>query len=73
MHNIIDSLSALFQGFVLLLRGGVGTLKFSKIKSSTRNKRKQLTDIDISTSFDSDGLTIDLVDYVIYNFALTGY
>jgi len=68
MHDIIDLLSALFQCFLLILRGGVGTLKFSKIESSTRNKIKQVTDVDISTLFDSDVLTIDLEDDVIYNF-----
>jgi hypothetical protein len=53
MHDIVDLLSAFFQSFLLLLRRGVGTLNIYKIKSSTRNKRKQLTDIDI-TLFDGD-------------------
>jgi hypothetical protein len=53
MHDIIDLLSAIFHSFLLLLRGGVGTLNFYKIESGTRNKRKKLTDIDI-TLFDSD-------------------
>jgi hypothetical protein len=53
MHDIVDLLRAIIQCFILLLRGGVGTLKFYKIESSTRFKRKQLTDIDIAL-FDSD-------------------
>jgi hypothetical protein len=54
MHDIIDLLRAIIQSFLLLLRGGVGTLKFYKIESRARNKGKQLTDIDISTLFNGD-------------------
>jgi hypothetical protein len=72
MHDIIDLLRAFFQCFILILRRGIGTLNFSKIELSTRNKRKQQTDIDIGTLFDSHVLTIDLVDDVIYKFAFDG-
>ncbi len=47
--------------------------KIQRLNQAQGIMRIWQTDIDISTLFDSDKLTINLIDDVIYDFALTGH